>query len=68
VNSSSVAKTLLFTAETGFGAAGLRMFAMLPIAHTPSALKGDSSHEEYVEKPLRERQLKNSRRKLLDQQ
>jgi hypothetical protein len=68
VNSSGVAKTLRFTVETGFGAAGPRMFAMLQIAHTPSALKGDSFHGEYVEKLLRERQLKNSQRKLLDQQ
>jgi hypothetical protein len=63
-----VAKTLQFTVETGFGAAGPRMFAMLQIAHTPSALKGDSFHVEYAGKPLKERQPKNSQKKLLDRQ
>jgi hypothetical protein len=63
-----VAKTLRFTVETEFGAAGLRMFAMLQIARMPSALKEDSSHGEYAEKPLRERQPKNSQKKSLDQQ
>jgi hypothetical protein len=63
-----VAKTLRFTAEMGFGAAGPRTFATLQIAHTPSAQKEDSSHVESVEKPLREKQLKNSLKRLLDQQ
>jgi hypothetical protein len=68
VNFSSVAKTLRFTDGTGFGAAGLRTFATLQIAHTPSAQREDSFHVESAEKLLREKQLKNSLKRLLDQQ
>jgi hypothetical protein len=56
------------TAETVYGASGLKKYAMLQIAHMLFASKGDCFQEESVEKPSREKLLKNNPKKLLVQQ
>lgn len=63
MNFSNVAKTLQFTVETAFGAGGLKIDAMWQIVPTRCALKDDFYPEEYAEKPLKEKHLKNLLRK-----